>query len=547
MTPEWIYLLKVNAGITLFYAFYKLFCQRDTFFRWHRAALLCFLAISILYPLMDIQEWVNRQPAIHELTVYYMAVILAEESIVTPTIQTPETPTLMNLCQWIYLTGIGVLLLRFMMQLASILHMRMQGTPVWIGKQRVINLPFNAAPFSFFQWIFVHLPSIDNDNRKEILTHEQTHARQWHSLDAILSEAVCIVCWFNPFAWLLKNEIRLNLEYLADEKVTNTVQDPRVYQYHLLGLANPNRQTGLYNNFNVSHLKRRIIMMNKKRTCTTGRLKYALFAPLTAALLLVSNIGCTPSSLSEDGIPATGEDITSRNADEGEYFQVCEEMPEFADGGVPGLMKFLGSNVKYPAEAQEKGIQGRVIVQFIVEKDGSLSNINVVRGIDPLLDKEAVRVIQASPKWIPGKQRGEAVRVKFTVPIVFKIPGKEAPETEGNNETATDKVDANGVHMVCEEMPEFPGGMMECMKFLSKNVKYPAEAHEKGIEGRVIVQFIVEKDGSITNAKVVRGIHPSLDAEALRITNAMPKWKPGKQKGEVVSVKFTIPISFKLQ
>ena len=547
MAPEWIYLLKVNAGITLFYAFYKLFCQRDTFFRWHRIALLCFLAISILYPLMDIQEWVNKQPAIHELTIYYMATIMAEESVITPTTSTLEAPTLMNLCHWIYLTGIGIMFLRFMMQLVSIFRMRMLGTSVRMGNQRIISLPFKAAPFSFFQWIFVHLPSMDDESRKEIMTHEQTHVRQWHSLDVILSEAICIFCWFNPFVWLLKNEIRLNLEYLADEKVTKTIQDPRVYQYHLLGLANPNRQTGLYNNFNVSHLKRRIIMMNKKRTCTTGRLKYALFAPLTAALLLVSNISCTPSSQSEEGIPTTGEEVKSRMAEDGDLYMVCEEMPEFAEGGIAGLMKFLGNNIKYPAEAQEKSIQGRVIVQFIVEKDGSLSNINVVRGVDPMLDKEAVRVIGLSPKWIPGKQRGEAVRVKFTVPIAFKIPGKEAAETEGNNEIATYKVDANGVYMVCEEMPEFPGGMMECMKFLGNNIKYPAEAQEKGIEGRVIVQFIVEKDGSITNAKVVRGIHPSLDAEALRVTSIMPKWKPGKQKGETVSVRFTIPISFKLQ
>ena len=547
MAPEWIYLLKVNVGITLFYAFYKLFCQRDTFFRWHRTALLCFLAISILYPLIDLQEWVNRQPAIHELTIYYMATLMAEESVITPTTQISDTPTLMSLCLWTYLAGTGLMLLRFTMQLVSIFRMRMLGTPTWIGNQRIISLPFKAAPFSFFRWIFVHLPSMDDESRKEILTHEQTHARQWHSLDVILSEAVCIACWFNPFVWLLKNEIRLNLEYLADEKVTDTVQDARVYQYHLLGLANPNRQTGLYNNFNVSHLKRRIIMMNKKRTCTSGRLKYALFAPLTAALLLVSNISCTPSSQSEDGIPTTGDEVMSRKADDGDYYMVCEEMPEFAEGGIPGLMKFISSNLKYPAEALDKGIQGRVIVQFIVEKDGSLSNINVVRGVDPLLDDEAVRIIESSPKWKPGKQKGQAVSVKFTVPIRFKIPGKEEAATESGDGQTADKVDANGVHMVCEEMPEFPGGMTECMKYLGKNVKYPAEALEKGIEGRVIVQFVVEKDGSITNAKVVRGIHPSLDAEALRVMNSMPKWKPGKQKGQAVSVKYTMPVLFKLQ
>ena len=101
--------------------------------------------------------------------------------------------------------------------------------------------------------------------------------------------------------------------------------------------------------------------------------------------------------------------------------------------------------------------------------------------------------------------------------------------------------------MVCEEMPEFPGGMRECMNFLGKNVKYPATAQEKGIQGRVIVQFVVNRDGSIVEPKVVRGVDPDLDKEALRVISIMPKWKPGKQKGEAVRVKYTIPVMFRLQ
>ena len=123
------------------------------------------------------------------------------------------------------------------------------------------------------------------DEKQEILTHEQTHVRQWHSIDVIISEIVNIICWMNPFAWLLKTEIRLNLEYLADHKVMESGTNKKAYQYHLLGLANQNRQTGLYNNFNLSHLKNRIKMMNKRRTKKIAKTKYLLFAPLAAALL----------------------------------------------------------------------------------------------------------------------------------------------------------------------------------------------------------------------------------------------------------------------
>ena len=220
-------------------------------------------------------------------------------------------------------------------------------------------------------------------------------------------------------------------------------------------------------------------------------------------------------------------------------------MPEFP-GGMPECMKWLGQNIKYPAEAKEKGIQGRVIVQMVVEKDGTITNAKIAKGVDPLLDAEALRVVNSSPKWKPGKQRGEAVRVKYTLPIMFRLSDGSS-DSKAADASREAKVDENGVHQVCEEMPEFPGGMQECMKWLGKNIKYPAAAIEKGTQGRVIVQFVVEKDGSITNAKVVRSVDPLLDAEALRVISSSPKWKPGKQEGEPVRVKYTLPVAFRLQ
>ena len=281
-------------------------------------------------------------------------------------------------------------------------------------------------------------------------------------------------------------------------------------------------------------------MMNKKRTHTAGRIKYALFVPLAAALLIASNISCISSEKQEE----ISEKQESR-ATEGEVFQVVEEMPEFP-GGMAECMKWLGQNIKYPAEAKEKGVQGRAIVQMVVEKDGTITNAKVVRGVDPLLDAEALRVVNQSPKWKPGMQKGEAVRVKYTLPIMFKL-SNDSSDSKVAETPRKAIVDENGVHQICEEMPEFPGGMAECMKWLGKNINYPAEAKEKGTQGRVIIQFVVEKDGSITEAKVARGVDPLLDAEALRVINSSPKWKPGKQGGQPVRVKYTIPVAFKLQ
>ena len=541
MALEWIYLLKVNAGIALFYAFYKLFCQRDTFFQWRRFALLSFLGISFLYPLLDIQEWVMEQPAIYELADYYTVLMNTEEVTATAPVayEAPQRPDLLTLFTYLYYTGVLVMSLRFIIQLVSICRIRRKGQVVYLNGQRIISLPSEANPFSFFGWIFLYLPQMEDESQDEILMHEQTHARQWHSVDVIVSELANIICWFNPFSWLLKGEIRLNLEYLADNQVAKTMEDSKQYQYHLLGLAHTNSKTGLYNNFNVSQIKSRIIMMNKKRTRTAGRIKYALFAPLAAALLIASNISCTSTETQE----ANTEVMESR-AVEGEVFKVVEEMPEFV-GGMAECMKYLAANVNYPTEAIEKGIQGRVIVQMVVTKEGDIADTKIARGIDPLLDAEALRVVSGMPKWKPGKQKGEAVNVRYTLPVMFRLGG-DADKKEASTQTEA-KVDENGIHQVCEEMPEFPGGMRECMNWLSKNVNYPATAQEKGSQGRVIIQFVVERDGSITEPKVVRGVDPDLDKEALRVVSAMPNWKPGKHKGEAVRVKYTLPVMYRLQ
>ena len=542
MAPEWIYLLKANVGIALFYAFYKLFCQRDTFFQWRRFALLSFLGISFIYPLLNIQDWVKEQPAMYELADYYATWMATEEiTATTPVvIDAPQLPSLLTIGIYLYYIGVIVMSFRFIAQLCSVFRMRWKGTRSMIDGQRIISIPTEADPFSFFGWIFLYLPGLKDESRQEILKHEQTHARQWHSMDVILCELINIVCWFNPFAWLIKTEIRLNLEYLADNKVAETTSDCKLYQYHLLHLVNKNVQTGLCNNFNVSHLKHRIIMMNKKRTHTAGRIKYALFVPLAAALLIASNISCISSEKQEE----ISEKQESRAA-EGEVFMVVEEMPEFP-GGMGECMKWLGQNIKYPADAKEKGVQGRVIVQFVVEKDGTIVNAKVVRGVDPDLDAEALRVVNQSPKWKPGKQKGEAVRVKYTLPIMFRL-GNDSSDSKAAEAPREAKVDENGVYQVCEEMPEFPGGMAECMKYLSKNINYPEDCKKEGVQGRVIVQFVVDKDGSIKDPTIARGVHPSLDKEALRVLSSMPNWKPGKQKGEAVKVRYTIPVMFRLQ
>lgn len=221
-----------------------------------------------------------------------------------------------------------------------------------------------------------------------------------------------------------------------------------------------------------------------------------------------------------------------------DYFIEVENMPEFP-GGEGAFLEFISSNIKYPEEAKQKGVQGKVYVSFVVSKDGTVKDAKIVRGVDPMLDKEALRVINMSPKWQPGKDKRENVDVQYTAPIVFKLDDEEEKSSES---TEGDKP----IFYVVEEMPEFPGGQDGVRNFVSKNLKYPKDAVENNITGKVYVSFIISDTGKVKYAKIIHGIDPMLDKEALRVVNLLPDWKPGKQRGQNVNVQYTIPISFAL-
>ena len=594
MTPELAYFLKINVAIALFYAFYRLFFHKDTFFHWRRMALLCFFAISLLYPLLNIQGWIKaHEPMVAMADLY--ATILLPEQVVTPTQETVINwqEVIIQFAKIIYWSGMLLLTARFFVQLGSIIRLHFQCSKSNIQGVRVHLLKKETGPFSFFHWIFIHPQSHTESEISEIITHEETHARQYHSVDVLFSEIMCIFCWF-----------RGNLEYMADHRVLETGHDSKSYQYHLLGLAHHKAAANLSNSFNVLPLKNRIKMMNKRRTKEIGRTKYLMFLPLAAILMIVSNIEMVARTTEKFAKEMMGQ-ITEEVAMQAEttnipelstremqeitlpqgtkekevtetqiksvpdsvVFQVVEEMPDFP-GGMKALMDYLSKNVKYPAEAHAIGAQGRVIVSFTVKKDGSIADTKVERSVNPYLDKEAMRVIAAMPKWQPGKQRGEAVNVRFTVPVAFRLSDPPTPKAEEIKQSDLDEVVVVGygpqedstpgavgvkgentdqAFTVVETMPKFPEGQAGLMRYLARSIKYPVIAQKNKEQGRVIIQMIIGTDGSLSNVKVLRSVSPSLDAEAIRVVGNMPKWEPGMQKGQAVPVKYTLPITFRLQ
>ena len=391
-----LYLLQVNVGLILFYALYKLVCTRDTFFRSRRFILIVSLVLPFILPFIDVREWLESRDRMIMLTHFDYSAVLPEIVVGSEAVETGNRVFVLS--EWIgylYLAGVVALLVRLAVQAFSLYRLIVRMPEKEINGVCVKCLNDPSGPFSFFGWIFMNPAAVKEDEISEILTHEMAHVKQHHSVDVLLAEMVSICCWMNPFAWLLKREVRLNLEFLADRKVMEAGFATKSYQYHLLGLAY-NHKYGLSNNFNFSHLKQRIIMMNKKKSNAAGHIKYALFVLPAFALLVAGNISCSQdASQTEDAkeevvapVSSEAKEAPADSTAKEEVFMVAEQMPEFP-GGMKELLKFLQDNLKYPENAMKNNVQGRVIVQFVVEKDGTLTEFKVARSVDPDLDAEA--------------------------------------------------------------------------------------------------------------------------------------------------------------
>ena len=495
MTPEFAYLLKVNVAFVLFYAFYRLFFYKDTFFKLRRAILLAFFGLALFYPLLNIQDWVRQQEPIADVIYMYSAMLPEATAKADAAASVDWYGWLLGSLGFIYWGIVAFLCGRFLVQLSSILWLAHTSERVVIHETPVYALRKAAGPFSFFRMVFLHPESHSDKETDEILTHECTHVSQWHSIDVILSEMMCMACWFNPFVWLLKREVRHNLEYLADNTVIQSGYDSKSYQYHLLGLAHHQSVTTLYNSFNVLHLKNRIMMMSKKRSPGIVRTKYLIFIPLVGILMLLSNIEAVAR-------------LTVRLANEA---TVSNAMVT-----ATGILVDETGQPLIGASVVVKGGKERTIT----DKKGAFS-----------LEVPANAILRCSYQ---GRESQEVLAADMTNNTHLSLSSKSREMNEQ-------------VFTVVEKMPSFPGGDAELLKYIATNIKYPKESQDNGEQGRVICSFIVGRDGSVNNPEVLRGVTPLLNEEAVRVINTMPRWNPGMQRGKAVAVKYTVPITFRLK
>ena len=406
------YLIKANVVLVVLFGFYQLISAGDTFFKWRRVSLLTIYVLSLLLPAIDLSVLVNETAPLGNI-LPRMAYNLPEVTV-QPTHATFDWQ---QLAVWLY-TGVALaLLLRVFWQVVVVCRLAQRSERATLHGTAVCLLTGDYSPFSFFRWIFVNPDDKTPSQVQQILTHEQTHVAQWHSADALLSQLFVAAFWFNPAAWLMRLQVRNNLEYLADRSVISGGTDKKAYQYHLLAVAYRTNVATITNNFNVLPLKKRIKMMNKQTSNPLARFKYLLFVPLAVALLAMNSTAMR-ANVQKKVVKTTK--VTKKTSATDKVYEVCEQMPIFP-GGDAAMMKYLSENVKYPALAIKAQEQGRVVVSFTVEKDGAISDVKVARSVTPSLDAEAVRVVKAMPKWTPGKQGGQLVRVRYNVPVSFKL------------------------------------------------------------------------------------------------------------------------------
>jgi TonB family protein len=383
--------------------------------------LLAIWFVSGIYPLLDISHWFRLNPVLQEAaatSIQYLPEFTTDSYSMAIGVKSVSVEIILL---GLYALIAGFYLIRMVIRIAGIIRLRLCCNPIEINGTKVYCLKDQSNPFSFFNLIFINPDSCTPVEIREITTHELVHVRQYHSIDILLAELTCVLCWFNPLAWMLKNEIHRNLEFLVDNRVIGSGIDSRSYQFNLLRLANVPSNIFITNQFITSSLKERIIMLHTKPSSAGKLIVYAIFLPLVFLFLMANHIGATDDSADLSGKGTnelTGETFFLENI--GEVFRTVDEAPTFP-GGIVELNQFLMKNIRYPDEFMEKGIQGRVVCSFIVDSNGTITNVEIVSGLDPLLDNETLRVIYAMPRWNPGKHQGVAVPVQMNIPVTFRL------------------------------------------------------------------------------------------------------------------------------
>ncbi|SFW63010.1 M56 family metallopeptidase [Cellulophaga fucicola] len=570
------YVLECLAFQLVFLIIYDVFLRRETFFQWNRLYLLGTCVLSFLLPLIALDIFKSKVP---DAVAVYTPFMFSNYDLETNAALLNDANVAQQLTMpWygiLFSIGVVVALFLFLFKIRQLYKLRKRGEKtVYTDFTEVILKQSNSA-FSFFKTIFLG-DKIKTKEYPNIIAHELVHIKQKHTLDLLFFEVMRIAFWFNPLVYIYQSRISEVHEFIADAKVAKT---HRKEQYELLlsQVFQTENISFINHFFSSSLIKKRIKMLQKNQSEKIWASKYLLLLPTIVCILFyTSSKGQEKDTDKENDIIEVKEAPVKQDVIADVPFAVIEDVPVF-----PGcedatdkracfneqMNKHIRKHFTYPKEAAEKGIEGRVSSRFVIQEDGKIGELQT-RGPAVILEEEAIRIIKLLPNFKPGKQRGKAVRVPFVLPITFRL----TPETDKEKLTKDVKTallrkeqeekdrlykDAKEVPFsVIDEVPVFPGcenatDKRACFndkinEHIRKHFSYPESAKKEGVQGRVSVRFVMMEDGSIGKIQM-RGPDVRLEEVVLNIIKKLPNVTPGKQRGKVVKVPFSLPITFKLQ
>jgi TonB family protein len=513
MSSFFEYGIKSGIALTVFYLFYWFALRNDTNFRMNRFVLMISLIFSMILPFLSSLIRVEPVPGMT------MAINFSSSGGQEgPPVITNDAPlvtwNIWKILSAVYFAGALLVFARLVYQ-AIYLHAisRLSKTEEYDGF-KVISLDTDMVPFSYFNKIFIPSERIEKESIDSVIMHEKSHLRQGHFVDLFIFQFISVLQWFNPFIWFFEKSLKEVHEYLADEAVLQTCKNPGKYQAILVNQALGGPVFLLTNQFNQSLIKKRIMMMKNKQTKKTARYKALLLVPLMAGLMFAF---ANPDVISQSGpgivvkgkvtdrfsgLPAAGANILVK-------------------GSMTGTVTDLDGNYKITVNSSE---------------DKLLFTSTGYRTEEQIVGRNAVINIQLEPDIMAIEfNKGNRLTGEKTANV---NENKKAKENESNN---------GGGFVFIEELPSYPGGTDALRDFIIKNLKYPEKAKNAGVEGVVLVTYIIDANGKIKSPKVIRGLEPEIDSEALRITGLISGWKPANQGGRPVPTTVTMPVEFSLK
>lgn len=412
-----IYAVQVILGSAIFFGFYKLFLERDTHFVVHRFYLLIALGFSILVPF--IQFPIHQVPQRETFKVVFKTI-----QVLGGYETSSSEFSVGSILFIIYLVGVVFFLGRFMLGLFQIRAITKNAKDYYKDEYHFKITPVEIAPFSFWNTIFIDERYKDSDELNTILLHESVHIQQLHTLDILLMELATIFLWFNPFFHMYKKSIKEQHEYIVDHVVKKKQTELRPYLLLLCNTAG--MQFNITNNFNKPLIIKRMKKMAQTPSKSVTQYKMLLTIPLILGLVVLFSIqnsnakGVIVPSSNNNSIIVSSDIVNDTIPNKDNKYRVVEKPATFP-GGMDKLAVYLGKNIKYPKECRKKGIAGTVLVEFKITANGEIEEVKALIGVDPLLDKEAIRVVKSMPKWVPAEDKGEKVEMMYQIPIRFKL------------------------------------------------------------------------------------------------------------------------------